>query len=255
MKIKILTLVSIFLLFPIYNSYSLEIDSKKSKEFIVEAEKSIENSKYHDAINILKNISLEDPFYSKSNFLLLKSHIKLSENYFLENTDRAKNLEQVKLNLDKASFFFKNTSKDEEKLDLYLELLNAGYGGYYYSIALEKIENENYKEGITNLNNAIKYNSKDSFFYDDLSFCFAKLNKYEEAIKLAKKGLKINPKKYNSHYSLAIIYSMMNNKDNTIYELKESIRLADFVDVKNKAKQDKNFNNIKKLKEFIKLVK
>lgn len=117
---------------------------------------------------------------------------------------------------------------------LYGNAGNMGKAESYFKLSVQK--DTLYAEGYFNLGLV-------SFF----------TNKYSDAKEFFEKVIELNPSDFDSYYYLAAIYSIENNKEKAIANLKKSLELG-FDDYQELA-QDSSFDNIRRSKEFKKLLK
>lgn len=84
------------------------------------------------------------------------------------------------------------------------------------------------------------------------AYCLLELNKLEEAISIYDEILNNNPNDARAYYNRACAYSLKNEKDKAISDLKMAIELN--INYKFLAMDDRDFDNIRDSEEFKKLI-
>jgi tetratricopeptide (TPR) repeat protein len=110
-----------------------------------------------------------------------------------------------------------------------------------------------YNEGIALINQAI--NLKPDFFYAHFNLGLANelAGRWDAAIAAYHSALKLDPKSAWSYYGIASIYGRHGNVEQTVAYLKQAIALE--ADVKDFAKKEKDFTNVKNDPRFQALLK
>jgi tetratricopeptide (TPR) repeat protein len=80
----------------------------------------------------------------------------------------------------------------------------------------------------------------------------SKLGKQKEALKVYEKALEIKPNSYDILYNYACACSLMKNREQALYYLKHSIEITSLV--KERAKSDKDFQDLWEDSDFKKIV-
>jgi tetratricopeptide (TPR) repeat protein len=109
-----------------------------------------------------------------------------------------------------------------------------------------------HSEAIIDLNKAIELNSKIANPYKYRGVSYNKLGKYSEAIIDFNKAIELNPQYADAYYARACSYSMLRNTRNAIAELNKAIQMKPAL--RNDAKTDRDFDNIKNNPDFKKLI-
>lgn len=108
------------------------------------------------------------------------------------------------------------------------------------------------EEAIEKLQKAVEINPKYGGAYSNWGVALVKLGRNKEAIEKFQKAVEINPNFSEAYVVLAMLNTILNQKDEAIKNLKKAIEL----DPKNKekAKTDKDFDNLRNDPEFKKLI-
>lgn len=108
------------------------------------------------------------------------------------------------------------------------------------------------QEGINDFSKAIELNPTDPELYYFRGNGFLELKSYKEAIQNYLKALQIKPDYVVALYNLACVYSLTGDPKSALYYLEKSIRVNP--KERDSAKKDKDFDPIRHLPEFIRLV-
>lgn len=91
-----------------------------------------------------------------------------------------------------------------------------------------------------------------TFGLHEKAYCLLELKRFDEAIEVLNEIIEANPNDARAYYNRACAYSLKNEQDKAIYDLKKAIELN--IDYKFMAMDDKDFDNIRENQEFKKLL-
>lgn len=144
--------------------------------------------------------------------------------------------------------------KSEEAISLFKMALNKNPLNYMllfsFGVGLEKIGR--YPEAAKSFSMALEQNPYDKDASYHLGAILTELRKYNEAIMVYKSALDVKPADYELFYNLSVVYSLLQKPDIAIDNLRKAIELN--YKIKNDAKNNDAFKNIKTYPEFKKLV-
>lgn len=154
-------------------------------------------------------------------------------------------------NLDEAIKYYKKSIE--------IAPLLARNRNIYYSLALAYQGKGEYNDAIENFKKAIELAPKDYVIHIDLGVAYYLAGDLKSATQETENSIKINPNddvyKAQAHYNLACMYSLQNEKEPAIKNLKEAIRIDAKYKEAAKNDKDKDLKNISSEKEFIEIVK
>lgn len=130
--------------------------------------------------------------------------------------------------------------------------LNPKDASAFYNRGVVYCTLEIYDEAIVDFSKAIELNPKDEKAYCNRGIANSKLGKYDEAIADINKAIELNPEDAKAYYNRACIYSIKNNRDEAINDLSTAIRMNPYF--MNRARTDKDFDNIINTPKFKKLM-
>ena len=113
-------------------------------------------------------------------------------------------------------------------------------------------ELERYDEALADFNRSLELRPDDPATLKNRGGAYAHLERYDEALADFNRSLKLRPDDPNTFFDLACLFSLMGRTDESLANLEKAIRL----DKKNqeKAKTDKDFDNIRDDPRFKKLI-
>ena len=111
-----------------------------------------------------------------------------------------------------------------------------------------------FQEAMTNLDKALEIKPDYGYGLFNKAYALEKYSKYSEAIYWYEKALEVE-KFVWSYYGIASIYGRSGDVANTVKYLKLAIEVAPDVDVKNTAREESDFINVKNSAEFQELLK
>ena len=243
------------------NFYNNDLQAKNIKKatiqnsanLIRQAEEKIDELEYDKAISLLKAVPKNDKLSSKSSLLLGKLYISTFAIDIKEvKDDLEEDIDYLKDYLNKASIELKKVSPQEKELKENLNLLDTMYGLYYHQVAIRQIYYGEYEESIKNLDLAKKYVPDEVRVYSDKAVAYAKLGDFNNALKNSYIALDDNPHSSYANYSMARIYSLMEDNQSAFKSLKKSIILDE--ELKEQAMDEEDFIDIMDSEEFDKLV-
>jgi tetratricopeptide (TPR) repeat protein len=91
------------------------------------------------------------------------------------------------------------------------------------------------------------------YFCTRTGFALYKLNKFDEAKKAFDKAIELNPQNSMAWYNRACIYSLINNKNQSVFNLKRAIELD--LSHKEEAKKEEDFKRLWTDEQFEELIK
>lgn len=196
------------------------------------------------------NIKKTEVTYEKA---ILKSDKE--GNKVIKEVDEEKNKENKKLEktYEKAyKAFYDN--KYIESINLANEVIkkdNRHYKSYNIKgIALAY--NGSFEEGMKNINKALEINPSYGYARFNKALAYELYDKYEEALKWYDKNLEVENYIW-SYYGKASIYGRKGDVENTIKYLKIAIEMDKVV--KEEARTERDFDNVRQSKEFQRLIK
>jgi tetratricopeptide (TPR) repeat protein len=266
-----------------FETYKLKSEVDNSKEILEEASKLIKNGKRNEALNKIENALIDftiiNPFMNRSSYLLYFEASQIC----IENPEKALNLlskieeENDNLNelryLTRSELFAKQivakkykesyltliemeldlnsnkklNNKDKKIADL---ILDKKY--FYSDMIFNDFKKHNFKNTLSKIDKLVELDKDDIEPIHMRGYALFYLGKRNEGIQLVKKYVKLKPKAANAYYNLACFYSILGKKDLSLKNLKISITMDS--KLKENAKKDKDFDNVKNLKEFKSLV-
>ncbi|MEK7433232.1 MAG: hypothetical protein AABZ74_08890 [Cyanobacteriota bacterium] len=216
---------------------------KELIDLINEAKNYLDKDECEKVILTLSQINQESEVNKVKNTFLLASFLGLVMENSMKNTEED-NIKGLKL-----ARYYANLLEDEKikskSLDSIDELLK--YGNAIKVIFLMK--DKKFKEAEIETNRLIKKEPDNGYLYDLLGTIKFNLGQKEAGKKLLDKSISMSSDKSTGYYDLACLYGIENNKLKAIENLKKAIKVD--IKLKERAKKDKDFNNIKKSKEFI----
>ncbi|MEH2084110.1 MAG: tetratricopeptide repeat protein, partial [Nostoc sp.] len=186
-------------------------------------------------------------------YLLL---IKYSNDEPQLNIPLAINYEQVYFH-DKQENSFEESKYYEESLIYFDKAVIFGVNDENFVLYLANQSYplyylDRYQEALAICKKCIKLNFKKDIVWGNQGFILLKLGRYTEAIKSFKQVLKLNIHYANIHYSIACCYALRNNVKEAVKTLKEAIAINS--KCRERAKLDSNFDKIRKDRRFQKLM-
>lgn len=175
---KAYTVVSIALKQHPHNS---ELDLKRAKIHI-------ERNDADSALSILKNLYALEPDNSDVVFLMGMAY-------------------SIQEQFSKAVNFFNTFIEIEGDEEL---------EEHYYTIAINFINNHQYKHALFFLKQAYAINNENSLVVYDLAFCYEKMGKYKKSIQLYAHYIEQDPYSENAWYNMGVIYSEIEDFDKAI---------------------------------------
>ncbi len=85
-----------------------------------------------------------------------------------------------------------------------------------YNAGVKKMATENYKDALTDFENAVSVDEKFAFAWDNIGLCNRKMGKYEEALKAYNKSLEIDPKGKLPLQNIPVVYSYMKEYEKAV---------------------------------------
>ncbi|WP_312884250.1 tetratricopeptide repeat protein [Clostridium psychrophilum] len=211
-------------------------------------------------IKMVVNNSLRSNNIKNSNVIALNNKTKINSNKNKEikkqQTTNAQIKRQKQIDLEKTwkigyDQFFKQEYK--QAISTQRQVIKED-PNFYKAYAVEGIAlaySGNFNEGMKQIDHALKL--KPNYGYGRFNKALANelFANYDEAIKWYKKDLEVENYEW-SYYGIASIYGRRGDVKNAIKYLKLAIDISP--SIKNTAKNEKDFNNVRKNKEFSKLI-
>lgn len=211
-------------------------------------------------IKMVANNSLKNNNMKNSNVIALNNKTETNSNKNKEikkqHITNAQIKKQKQIDLEKTwkigyDQFFKQEYK--QAISTQRQVIKKD-PNFYKAYAVEGIAlaySGNFNEGMKQIDHALKL--KPNYGYGRFNKALANelFANYDEAIKWYKKDLEVENYEW-SYYGIASIYGRRGDVKNTIKYLKLAIDISP--SIKNTAKNEKDFNNVRKSKEFSKLI-
>ena len=207
------------------------------------AVEAFEKKDFSKVIELLETSKLTKPLDDNMTRLLISSYVgsslKLAESSKFSEAE--KNIIKSKQLLDNSKF---NDAPDKE--------LRIGIAKIYTSISLslgeEYMSNKKYAEAEKEFRKALANEPNNISANSYLGYSTFQLNKLDESINFFEKAVSLGSDYPYDYYNLACIYSLKNKPEQAIKYLKKALVLG--AEIKEKVLEDKDFDNIKDLKEF-----
>jgi len=130
--------------------------------------------------------------------------------------------------------------------------LNPEYAEAYFNRGAAYQKLGKYYEAIDDYNKAIVIDPKYADAYSNRGISYYQLGKYNDAIDDFSRAIELNPKKANVYFIRSWIYSLIGNKKKAIEDLSKAIKINP--DLRNDAKTNTAFDNIRNAPEFKRLI-
>ena len=196
------------------------------------------NSKYY--ISILKSHATKH-FYRKD-------EIKYCQEFLFKYGDDESVLNCLFL------YYFKNSKiKETQEIVDKLEKIEFIYNYSLGNLGLFYLQMRNHEKSNYYFLKYLLLDSTQTHLYKDIATNYMQLKDYDNTIKYFSKAIDVNPSDNNSYYNLACAYSILHKESEAILNLRKAIELNS--SLKNNAREDPDFNNIKDTEEFKNLIK
>jgi tetratricopeptide (TPR) repeat protein len=141
-----------------------------------------------------------------------------------------------------------------EALEIYIKGLKKNPDEYslYYNMGITLSEMGRYEDAVEAYKNALEIKPDEHEISYHLGSALTELKKYNEAIEAYKNAIKIKPSDSELFYNLATVYSIIKKHDIAMDNLRKAIELNN--DLKEDARHNMAFNNLKTKAEFKELV-
>jgi tetratricopeptide (TPR) repeat protein len=120
---------------------------------------------------------------------------------------------------------------------------NRGLANYYLG---------RYDQALQDFDRVIGMDNNTSRVYVYRGLANYNLGKYDQAVEDYNTAIKLDPKQAEAYYNLARIYSLKNNHEKALHDLDAAIKINQ--GYKKMAKKENDFDRIRELPEFIKLI-
>jgi tetratricopeptide (TPR) repeat protein len=130
--------------------------------------------------------------------------------------------------------------------------LNPKYADAYFGRGVTYHSFSKHDEAISDYNKAIELNPKYADAYYNRGLIYGGLGKYDNSFSDLNKAIELNPKYANAYYNRGVVYLMHGYNVSAIQDLKYAIQINP--DLRNDAKTNRNFDNIRNTSEFKRLI-
>ena len=239
-----------------YFNKALEIDATNVNALVNKGILLSKLERYEEAIQIFDKLIKIHPnsiIGYKNKGFVLKELEKCKE--ALDHFDKALEIEpKDKIVLLNKGLVLEILGKYEQAIKSYDRILEIESKDdhilYHKAKVLEKLKK--YNEAIKYFDEALKIDPTNIRNKIAKGIVLYKLNKFDEADKIFHEIIKLEPENANILYNLACLEAIRNNKENSLNLLKRAIdNDKSYID---SARKDSDFENIKNLKEFKKLI-
>lgn len=164
--------------------------------------------------------------------------------------EKTKKLEQ-KCEEGKKAFFDK---KYDQAIKMQNEVIKEDPNFYkaYNIKGITLCYKGNFEEGMKNIDKSLEIKPNFGYARFNKALAYELYNKYDDALKWYDKALEIEQYEW-SYYGKASIYGRRKDVENTVKYLKKAIEMCP--DVKEEAKHEADFDNVRDSKEFKDLIK
>lgn len=226
---------------------SLTLKENQSAILVLKAIQYNEEQQFEKTIEILNYIKDGDPLFNEKDSIMIKAYIGLSM-----NNVKDKKYAQAQQYLEKAKDISDKMKDESEENFMAKRIIDRGLELVMVSNSLKYQEEGKLEEAGIELSKLIKMYPDSALGNSSLGYLKYKQGKFDEAVTLMNKSVSLEPENGLTYYNLACVYSLNKNTDLALKNLKISIKYMP--PMKEKAKGDEDFNNIKELKEFKNLV-
>ena len=199
-------------------------------------------------INGMENRKDESNLSNKSNSQIIKSQ----ENSDIETNKEESSTIEESLYEEARNLFF-NEGNYEKTIEKANEIINQFPESYkaYNIRGIAKAYNGDFNEGMKDIDKALELNSKFGYARFNKALNYELYGEYDKALTWYDKALEVEDYVW-SYYGKASIYGRKGDVENTIKYLK----IAKSMDstVKNEAKTESDFDNVRDFKEFQDLI-
>lgn len=156
-----------------------------------------------------------------------------------------------------SSFFSEsNYNKTIEKANILLKEFSSSYKGYNIR-GIAKAYSGNFEDGMRDIDKALEIKPDYGYARFNKALNYELYRKFEESLMWYDKALEVEDYVW-SYYGKASIYGRRGDVENTVINLRKAIEVADKTGggqgVKEEAKKEHDFDNVRKLKEFQDLI-
>jgi tetratricopeptide (TPR) repeat protein len=130
--------------------------------------------------------------------------------------------------------------------------LVSGFEAAYTNRGLANYNLGRYDQALQDFDRVIAMDPNTTRVYVYRGLAKYNLGKYDQAIEDYNMAIKLDPKQAEAYYNLARIYSLKDNHEKALYDLDAAIKINR--GYKNMAKKENDFDRIRELPEFIKLI-
>lgn len=199
-------------------------------------------------INGMENRKDESNLSNKSNSQIIKSQ----ENSDIETNKEESSTIEESLYEEARNLFF-NEGNYEKTIEKANEIINQFPESYkaYNIRGIAKAYNGDFNEGMKDIDKALELNSKFGYARFNKALNYELYGKYDKALTWYDKALEVEDYVW-SYYGKASIYGRKGDVENTIKYLKIAILMDSAV--KNEAKTESDFDNVRDFKEFQDLI-
>lgn len=199
-------------------------------------------------INGMENRKDESNLSNKSNSQIIKSQ----ENSDIETNKEESSTIEESLYEEARNLFF-NEGNYEKTIEKANEIINQFPESYkaYNIRGIAKAYNGDFNEGMKDIDKALELNSKFGYARFNKALNYELYGEYDKALTWYDKALEVEDYVW-SYYGKASIYGRKGDLENTIKYLKIAISMDSAV--KNEAKTESDFDNVRDFKEFQDLI-
>lgn len=249
-RLCILSIMAIFFLIFCFPGYAVCASSKSDRfQMYKQAWTYVENNNFEKAKELFeKNYKTEEGDY-RAFWLIIKSAIYLAEEKYKEAIN---SIHPFKKKLKERYYYFKNNSVAKPEPEK--ELIEWNYKKIIIINSTANFKLGNWMEALNDyLEGTKEFNDKDYYLK---AVCFYQIKNYPEALINFQYAYKTNQSKDLKDevaYNIACLYSILNDVDHSITWLKISLS-HDINKWFPKIADEKDFDNIRHIPRFIKLL-
>ena len=130
--------------------------------------------------------------------------------------------------------------------------LVSGFEAAYTNRGLANYSLGRYEQALQDFDRVIAMDPNRTRVYVYRGLAKYNLGKYDQAIEDYKTAIKLDPEQAEAYYNLARIYSLKDNHEKALHDLDAAIKINQ--GYKNMARKENDFDRIRELPEFIKLI-
>ncbi len=188
---------------------------------------ALKEKDYKGASEYAEKIINVYPDQLKSWLLLIDTLI--AEDKIDEAILRSKEALNIKNNNDAINYIIGKLyldKKDNDKAIQYFHnslTLNNNYNSSKLGLALAYINQENFSQALTVINEFLESDDKNIQGINTIAFCYNKLNEFDKSIEYYKKSLDLNNSQPSVHYSIGSILTILERYDEAIPYYEEAI--------------------------------